>query len=127
MRYGLVLLLLGLPGAALAAEDRYGPSRSREPTVAPMAVPIAASAAGPLLAGREPSAYSGRLLNWSGKPAGPPPGAAPPPVTRPFVAPSPVASAPSPQVYASRGPAPARLPTSLYDTPVPAPAPGRGC
>ncbi len=102
MRFGLVLLLIGLPGAALAAEDRYGPSRS---TVAAAAVtPVAVSAAPAM---RAPTDYRGRTLSWASKSAvaaqvDPPAAAAPP------------------QVFASRGPGPAPLPTSLYDTPAPA-------
>jgi hypothetical protein len=111
MRCGLILLLLGLPGAALAAEDRYGPSRGRDPVVAPNVV----SAAGPAVVGRAPSDYRGRLLNWSGKPPGAVQAVAP-------IPPSPIAAAPPPQVFASRGPDPARLPTSLYDAPA-APSP----
>ncbi len=108
MRFGLILLLLGLPGAALAAEDRYGPSRVGHPIVAP----IAASTAAPALASREPSDYRGRLLNWSGKSSAAVQAVAPAPAT------APIFSAPPP-VFASRGPEPARLPTSLYDTPAP--------
>ncbi|MCE3289434.1 MAG: hypothetical protein K0R83_1446 [Caulobacter sp.] len=111
MRSGLILLLLGLPGAALAAEDRYGPSRS--PAIAPIA---AATVAPPAVV--PPTDYRGRLLTWSGKPAAPvaaPVAAAPAPV--PVVA----TPAPPPRLYASRAPEPARLPTSLYDAPAPAP------
>ncbi|MDB5469166.1 MAG: hypothetical protein JWR84_726 [Caulobacter sp.] len=111
MRLGLVLLLIGLPGAALAAEDRYGPSRSHIPVAA--VIPVSATAA-PVL--REPTDYRGRTLTWSGKPfAAAPQG---PPAAPPQAAP-----APPPQVFASRSPEPARLPTSLYDAPALAPAP----
>ena len=111
MRSGLILLLLCLPGAALAAEDRYGPSRS------PAVAPIAAATAAPAVA-VPPTDYRGRLLTWSGKPAGQavaPVAATPAPV--PVVA----TPAPPPRLYASRAPEPARLPTSLYDAPAPAP------
>lgn len=102
MRFGLVLILIGLPGAALAAEDRYGPSRS---TVPAAAVSPAAVSAAPAM--RAPTDYRGRTLSWASKSAvaaqADPPAAAAPP-----------------QVFASRGPGPAPLPTSLYDTPAPA-------
>lgn len=106
MRPGLILLLIGLPGAALAAEDRYGPSRT--PVVAAVAGPAAAIAAP---APREPTDYRGRTLSWAGKPV------AAAPQQAPMAAPTP---APPPQVFASRAPEPARLPTSLYDAPAPA-------
>lgn len=95
MRPGLILLLIGLPGAAMATEDRYGPSRRPDPalTVAASTPPAAASG------------YGGEMLSWSSKPAA--------------VRSPPADAAPSPQVYAPRAPAPAQaaagLPTSLYD------------
>ena len=103
MRFGLVLFLIGLPGAALAAEDRYGPSRStvRAAAVAPVAV-----SAAPAM--RAPTDYRGRTLSWASKSA----------VAAQV---DPPAAAGPPQVFASRGPGSAPLPTSLYDTPAPAP------
>jgi hypothetical protein len=101
MRLGLVLFLIGLPGAALAAEDRYGPSRSSVPATA--VTPVAVSATPAMRAATD---YRGRTLSWAGKSA----------VAAPVDPPA--ASAP-PQVFASRGPGPAPLPTSLYDAPAP--------
>lgn len=112
MRSGLLLLLLGLPGAALAAEDRYGPSRG------PVAAPIAAATAAPAAAAPT-TGYSGRLLSWSGKPAAGQPAA--PVAAPPRQVAAPVVQPPPPQVFASRGPDPVRLPTSLYDAPAAAP------
>jgi hypothetical protein len=57
MRFGLVLFLIGLPGAALAAEDRYGPSRS---TVGALAINPVAMSAAPAM--RAPTDYRGRTL-----------------------------------------------------------------
>jgi hypothetical protein len=102
MRFGLVLFLIGLPGAALAAEDRYGPSRS---TVRALAINPVAMSAAPAM--RAPTDYRGRTLGWASKSA----------VAAQV---DPPAAAPPPQVFASRGPGPAPLPTSLYDTPAPA-------
>ena len=110
MRLGLVILLIGLPGAALAAEDRYGPSRSQAPVAA--VIPVSATAAP---AFREPTDYRGRTLSWAGKPVSAAPQAAP---TAPAAAPAPA----PPPVLASRGPEPSRLPTSLYDAPAAQPA-----
>ncbi|WGM40193.1 hypothetical protein [Caulobacter sp. NIBR1757] len=110
MRLGLILLLIGLPGAALAAEDRYGPSRSQSP---PAAVIAASSPVPPAL--REPTDYRGRTLSWAGKPVTAAPRAAP-------VTPAAIVAAPPP-VLASRAPEPSRLPTSLYDAPAPAAQP----
>ncbi|HYE45634.1 MAG TPA: hypothetical protein VEA44_07655 [Caulobacter sp.] len=107
MRPGLVLLLIGLPSAAMAAEDRYGPTRRPDPILA-RSQPAASPA-------RDASGYNGRMLSWSGKADAAAPAVRPPPP----VAPS------RPQAMASRSPEPtppARLPTSLYDTPAPAPA-----
>jgi len=114
MRPGLLLLLIGIPGAAMATEDRYGPARRPDPVL------TQTSSSGPDAAS---SSYTGPLLNWSGRPAAatPSPAAAPAPVQ----APAPpgrvvVASAPVPQ-------SPASLPTGLYDgaaasAPAPSPA-----
>lgn len=112
MRPGLVLLLIGLPGAALAAEDRYGPSRAQ---VTPAAVIPASATAVPVR--RAPTEEGGRVLSWAGKQA-----AAPQPVpSRPASSQASISS-PAP-VQPSRAPEPA-LPASLYDAPAPAaPAP----
>ena len=110
MRLGLVLLLISLPGAALAAEDRYGPSRTPVTTAA--VIPMSNSAP----SYREPAGYRGQTLSWAGKATAPaPPQAAP--AAPPQAAPRPVSG---PPVMASRAPPPARLPTSLYDAPAPA-------
>jgi hypothetical protein len=99
MRSGLFLLFLALPSAALAAEDRYGPTRRPDPILT-ASQPAAA-------APRETSGYSGQMLNWSNKAAGP------------VVQPAAPVMQPAPQAAA-----PNRLPTSLYDGPsAPGPAP----
>ncbi|MBX3479913.1 MAG: hypothetical protein KF842_05905 [Caulobacter sp.] len=102
MRPGLILLLLALPGAAMATEDRYGPRRASELTVAGSAT--------------RPQAYGGPTLTWSGK------AQASVPDARRSVAAAPTAPVRSPPAYADRGAAPApappaSLPTSLYDGP----------
>lgn len=113
MRFGLIFLLLGLPGAALAAEDRYGPSRRHDSdaVVVPVSAPASASVAP---AQRQATDYRGQTLSWAGKPVAAAPQMTPAPAAPPGVAP------PQP-VFATRSPDPARLPTSLYDAPTPGP------
>lgn len=100
MRSGLLLLFLALPSAALAAEDRYGPTRRPDPVLN-----TSQSVAAPP---RETSGYTGQMLNWSNKPAAP---AAQPARQQAMVTPAPQA------------PVQSRLPTGLYDGPAPQTAP----
>lgn len=97
MRSGLFLLLLALPGVALAAEDRYGPARAPDPALN-VGQPATA-------APRQASAYEGQMLSWSSKPAAPSTQSAP---RSQATAVPPLAAA-----------AQSRLPTGLYDGPGP--------
>lgn len=115
MRLALIALILTLPGAALAAEDRYGPARKAPPT-AVAGGPVAAGTAGP-------SAYGGPTLTWSGKQGGAPeprlaPARADPPLAQPAPART-YSAAPVPAVAPPSQP----LPQSLYDSPAPTPRP----
>jgi hypothetical protein len=115
MRSGLFLLLIGIPGAAMATEDRYGPARAPDPA---LALVSARAAEAPR------SGYNGQLLNWSGRSES----VSPAPVSGPVQPPKPVqaATAAAPARYAAATPvasAAASLPKGLYDGAAPAPAP----
>jgi hypothetical protein len=99
MRLALLVLILGLPGAALAAEDRYGPARRT------VGVEGQQSTAG----SPARSGYSGPMLGWSGK-SGPAPAPRQPVNT----------AAPARQVQSPPVQSPERLPASLYDDAGPA-------
>jgi hypothetical protein len=119
MRVISAVALVGLASAlatgAYAQVDRYGGSAQRRPTSVATAAPWQA---------RSASGETGRFLSWPGKLSAPRAEAAPPaPMEAPRPAETP-AYAPT-RVSASvrtAEPAPARLPTSIYDTP-PAPPP----